>query len=66
MANTEEDKKRKYTYISPSFVGSGILNSGQTLDELISLIARDSRLTGIEIEKCLLDCINAMLVEERG
>ena len=65
MAEMAENEKRKYIYISPSFVGSGVLNSEQTLDELISLIARDSRLTGIEIEKCLLDCINAMLVEEQ-
>lgn len=60
-----KDKKRKYTDISSEFVGLGTLNSEQTLDELIGLIARNSRLTGIEIEKCLLDCINAMLVEEQ-
>ena len=60
-----ENEKRGYAYISKTFYGAGALNSNQTLDEIISFIARNSRLTEGEIEKCLLDCINAMLVEEQ-
>ena len=40
---------------------SSTLNSGMTLDELVTLIARKTPLTSRQIEKTLLASINDML-----
>lgn len=51
----------KYTILSHTFCGPGALDSEKTIDELVTLIARQTTLTADEIEKRLLDVINEML-----
>lgn len=51
----------KYTYLSSTFVGPGMLDSGKTIDELVTLIARQTTLTADEIEARLLDAVNEMV-----
>lgn len=63
MADTT---KRYYTCMSDKPCGGPItinstLNSGMTLDELVTLIARKTPLTSRQIEERLLTSINDML-----
>lgn len=51
----------KYDYISKTFVGPTGLDANMTLDELVTLVARNTTLTAEQVEKALLDVVNGML-----
>ena len=51
----------RYTYLSHTFRGPGALDPEKTIDELVTLIARQTTLTAGEIEARLLDAINEMV-----
>ena len=51
----------RYTYLNHTFCGPGALDPGKTIDELVTLIARQTTLTEDEIEARLLDAINEMV-----
>lgn len=51
----------KYTAMSETFHGAGLLNANMTLYELVTLIARNTTMTAEQIEKALLDVVNDML-----
>lgn len=51
----------KYDYISKTFVGPTGLDANMTLDELVTLVARNTTLTAEQVEKALLEVVNGML-----
>ena len=51
----------KYDYISKTFCGPSGLNAEMTLDELITLVARRTTLTGAEVEQRIIGIVNLML-----
>ena len=53
----------RYTYISKSFSGPGGLDADKTVCDLVNTIARQTTLTGEQIEKRLLDAINQMIAD---
>ena len=61
MADTTEIKPRYYTCMSDKFCGPSTLDSGMTIDELVTLIARKTPLTSRQIEETLLTSINDLL-----
>lgn len=66
MADTTKIKPRYYTRMSDQPCGgpntiNSTLNSGMTIDELVTLIARKTPLTSRQIEERLLTSINDML-----
>lgn len=61
VADTTKRKPRYYTSMSDQFCGPSMLNSGMTLYELVTLIARKTPLTSRQIEERLLTSINDML-----
>ena len=50
----------KYTILSHTFCGPGALDPEKTIDELVTLIARQTTLTADEIDRRLLDAVNDM------
>lgn len=50
----------KYTILSHTFCGPGALDPEKTIDELVTLIARETTLTADQIEGRLLVAINDM------
>jgi len=53
--------KETYRVISASFVGPGTLNANMTLDELVSLVARETTLTGKQVEQQILHTVNSLI-----
>ncbi len=51
----------KFSILSRTFCSPEALNPEATIDELVSLVARNTTLTAAEIEARLLDVINEML-----
>lgn len=51
----------KYDYISKTFCGPTGLNAEMTLDELVTLVARKTTLTGAEVEQRIVGIVNLML-----
>lgn len=51
----------KFSILSHTFCGPGALDPEKTIDELVTLIARQTTLTAGEIEARLLDVINEMV-----
>lgn len=50
----------RYDFISSSFCGSGGINAEMTVNELVTLVARETTLTADQIEERLLVAINDM------
>lgn len=51
----------KYDYISKTFCGPTGLDARMTLDELVTLVARRTTLTGVEVEQRIIGIVNLML-----
>ena len=53
----------RYAFIGRSFGGPGVLDADKTVYDLVNAIARQTTLTGEQIEKRLLDAINQMIAD---
>lgn len=53
--------KDTYSVLSKSFLGPGTLDADMTLDELVSLVARETTLTGSQVEQQILRTVNSLI-----
>lgn len=53
--------KDTYIMISKSFQGPDVLDADMTLDELVSLVARETTLAGNQVEQQILRTVNSLI-----